>query len=93
MTRLRAAVWGLFLATALLNAAYAGVMFTLDMPALGVLSSVTAILAVLAAILLHLVANAYQAELDRLADASEGLERLAQAVDERRRQPGSGPEQ
>lgn len=91
MKTLRISIWMLFIATAMLNAAYSGVLFANDMPLFGVLSAFTAVLAVAAAILLHLFANAYMDELDRLADANAGLERLARQVEQRRRRD-SGPD-
>lgn len=91
MTRLRVVVWALFLLLAVVNGAYSALMFSLAMPTPAVLSGVTALLAVVAAVVLHLVANAYQAELEHLVALNESLQRMTAAISERRAR-GSGPD-
>ena len=88
MTRLRIATWVLFVSTAAVNACWAWVAFESHKPLLGALSTVTALLALTAALIVHLLANAYETEHKKLNTVNRGIDRLTTAVLERRKQTG-----
>jgi hypothetical protein len=92
VTRLRLAVWALFVMVAIVNGAYSAILFSMGMPTPAAMSAVTALLALVAAVVLHLVANAYKAELDHLVALNESLMRMTNAISERRIR-GPGPEE
>ena len=91
MRRLRTLTWCIFMGCAILNSVAAGVLYANDKPLLGTVLVGLAVMCVASAILLHLFAAAYEDEIDKLETVNDGLNKLARAVEERRRQD-SGPD-
>lgn len=92
MRRLRTITWCLFIGFGIVNAVFAGMLFARDKPILGAAMVIVAAMCVASAVLLHLFAAAYEDEIDRLTDVSDGLDKLSRAVEERRRRQDSGPD-